>query len=38
MDKELAAKLIEEFNVRAEQMKDEDYNKLEVSPCDVKPI
>jgi len=30
--------LVEEFNVRAEEMKDEDYDKMEVVPCDVKAI
>lgn len=38
IDKELEAQLIAEFNKRAEDMKDEDYQKLEVAPCDVKPI
>ena len=32
------AKLIEEFAQRAEEMKDDDYDKLEVVPCDVKAI
>ena len=32
------AKLIEEFAKRAVEMKDEDYEKLEVVPCDVKAI
>ena len=30
--------LIEEFAKRAREMKDEDYEKLEVVPCDVKAI
>ena len=30
--------LIKEFDTRAEEMKDEDYEKLEVTPCDVKSI
>lgn len=32
------AKLLEEFATRAQEMKDEDYEKLEVVPCDVKAI
>ena len=34
----LPADLVESFNTRAEQVKDEDYEKLEVMPCDVKSI
>lgn len=34
----LDEKLIAEFDKRAEKMKDEDYEKVEVSPCDVKSI
>jgi hypothetical protein len=34
----LDPKLIEEFDKRAEEMKDESYNKLELPPCDVKLI
>lgn len=34
----LDKKLIEEFDARAEKMKDEDYEKVEVAPCDVKSI
>ena len=30
--------LIEEFDKRATEMKDEDYDKLEIVPCDVKTI
>ena len=30
--------LVQEFDKRAEEMKDEDYAKLEVVPCDVKSI
>ena len=30
--------LIKDFDERAAQMKDDDYNKLEVVPCDVKGI
>ena len=30
--------LISEFNKRAEEMKDNDYDKVEVVPCDVKAI
>lgn len=30
--------LIEQFDLRAEKMKDDDYDKVEVSPCDVKSI
>lgn len=30
--------LIEEFDERAKNMKDEDYDKMEVVPCDVKSI
>jgi nucleosome assembly protein 1-like 1 len=30
--------LVAEFDERAEKMKDEDYEKLEVPPCDVKAI
>lgn len=41
-DKSLAADagkdLIRDFDERAKQMKDEDYDKLEIVPCDVKPI
>lgn len=32
------ATLVKEFDQRAAQMKDEDYDKLEVVPCDVKSI
>jgi hypothetical protein len=38
LDKVYGAKLVKEFNDRAADMKDEDYEKLEVTPCDVKPI
>jgi len=34
----LPADLIELFDERAVKMKDEDYDKLEVEPCDVKAI
>ena len=34
----LDEKLIAEFDARAEKMKDEDYEKVEVAPCDVKSI
>jgi nucleosome assembly protein 1-like 1 len=30
--------LVAQFNERAKKMKDEDYDKLEVNPCDVKAI
>jgi hypothetical protein len=30
--------LVEMFDERAIKMKDEDYDKLEVEPCDVKGI
>lgn len=30
--------LLEMFDIRAKKMKDEDYDKLEVTPCDVKAI
>lgn len=30
--------LIAQFDERAKKMKDEDYDKLEVNPCDVKAI
>ena len=32
------SKLIEEFDKRAKEMKDAEYDKLEVVPCDVKSI
>jgi hypothetical protein len=32
------SKLIEEFNEKAKLLKDADYDKLEVVPCDVKAI
>jgi len=32
------AALIKEFDVVATKMKDDDYDKLEVEPCDVKSI
>jgi hypothetical protein len=35
---ELDNTIIAEFDERATQMKDEDYAKLEVTPCDVKTI
>ena len=35
---ELNKKLIEAFNKRAVQMKDEAYEALEIIPCDVKGI
>ena len=35
---QLPKDLIELFDERAEKMKDEDYDKLEVEPCDVKAI
>ena len=35
---DLDSKLIEEFDARAKDMKDADYDKLEVVPCDVKAI
>jgi len=35
---ELDQTIIAEFDERATQMKDEDYDKLEVTPCDVKGI
>lgn len=34
----LPADLLQDFQVRAEQIRDEDYDKLEVVPCDVKSI
>ena len=41
-DKELSPDagkdLIKDFDDRAKQMKDEDFDKLEIVPCDVKPI
>jgi nucleosome assembly protein 1-like 1 len=30
--------MIAEFDKRAAEMKDEDYDKLEITPCDVKSI
>lgn len=38
LDKDMVAALIAEFDERAKQMQDEDYAKLEIPPCDVKPI
>lgn len=38
LDKAAQDELIKQFDERAEQMIDEDYKKLEVTPCDVKPI
>jgi predicted RNA methylase len=35
---DLDSKLIEEFDKRAKEMKDAEYDKLEVVPCDVKAI
>jgi nucleosome assembly protein 1-like 1 len=35
---DLPAEIIEQFGKRVEEMKDEDYDKLEVTPCDVKSI
>jgi GTPase involved in cell partitioning and DNA repair len=35
---DLPKDLIEEFGVRVKEMQDEDYAKLEVTPCDVKSI
>ena len=35
---DLDSKLVEEFDLRAKDMKDADYDKLEVVPCDVKAI
>lgn len=35
---DLPKELIDEFAQRAKDMKDEDYDKLEVTPCDVKAI
>lgn len=35
---DLDAQLIKEFDARAATMKDADYDKLEVIPCDVKAI
>jgi len=36
--KEVDANLVSMFDERAKKMKDEDYDKLEVNPCDVKAI
>lgn len=36
--RDLDADLIKQFDERAKQMKDEDYDKIEVAPCDVKGI
>jgi hypothetical protein len=35
---DLDSKLIEEFDARAAEMKDAEYDKIEVIPCDVKGI
>ena len=35
---DLPADLIDDFAKRAEAVKDEDYDKVEVPPCDVKTI
>jgi hypothetical protein len=35
---EIDPKLVEDFNEKAKVMKDADYDKLEVVPCDVKAI
>ena len=35
---ELPKELIEQFDERAVKMKDDDYEKVEVEPCDVKSI
>jgi len=35
---DLPQDLIDDFSKRVEEMKDEDYDKLEVTPCDVKSI
>ena len=37
-DQKLDKDLIKQFDERAAKMKDEDYDKLEVEPCDVKSI
>lgn len=34
----LPKELIAAFDERAEQMKDEDFDKIELTPCDVKAI
>ena len=38
LEKDAGADMIKEFDERAAQMKDADYEALEVVPCDVKPI
>jgi hypothetical protein len=35
---EIDPKLVKEFNEKAISLKDADYDKLEVVPCDVKAI
>ena len=36
LDQAAGADLIKEFDARAAQMKDKDYEELEITPCDVK--
>ena len=35
---DIQADLVKEFDHRMEQVKDDDYNKIEITPCDVKAI
>ena len=38
LDAAAGADLIKEFDERAKQMQDKDYEELQITPCDVKPI
>ena len=38
VDAQMSQDLIKQFDERAEQMKDKDYEELQITPCDVKQI